>query len=136
MYNWSYIQSKNKINFKRDNFIQNKYILDKIKVLKNYNSYEDFIKIKYLNSKPILLNKKYLASTPNLSSVLVLNKYPYNFEKNIKHYVLFSIEPLTKNESKRILSKLIKNKEFIVFINDTKSQSIKNLWHCHVFIKL
>jgi hypothetical protein len=51
MYTWQYLLDN--VNKKQDllrlESVQKKYINDKIKILKKYKSYEDFIKIKYLN---------------------------------------------------------------------------------------
>jgi hypothetical protein len=67
----------------------------------------------------------------------LINKYPYDISKNMKHYVLFSIKPLSLYEQKKILKKnFIENYEFISFINKRSNRSVKNLWHCHIFIKI
>ena len=141
MYNWSFIKTKinNKnINFTRSVETQYNYDKNKIRVLKKFNTYEDYIKVVLFKLKyRINIQNKIESNDDKCDKILFIgNKYPYNIEKGIKHYVLFSLKPLNKNEINKILSKLLVNYEFIFFINDKKRQSIKKLWHCQVFIKI
>jgi hypothetical protein len=141
MYNWSFIKTKinNKnLNFTRSVETQYNYDKNKIKVLKKFNTYEDYIKVVLFKLKYIInIQNKIESNDYNCDKILLLrNKYPYNIEKGIKHYVLFSLKPLNKSEIIKILSKLLINYEYIFFCNDKKRQSIKNLWHCQVFIKI
>jgi hypothetical protein len=138
MYSWSFIKTNKNINFTRSVETQYNYDKNKIRVLKKFNTYEDYIKVVLFKLKYIINIQNKIESNDNkCDKILFLrNKYPYNIEKGIKHYVLFSLKPLNKNEIINILSKLLVNYEFIFFINDKKKQSIKNLWHCQVFIKI
>jgi hypothetical protein len=69
----------------------------------------------------------------SLALNFVLNKYPYNIEQNIKHYILFSIKPLSITKKNIIINNLIPKYEFITIVNNISNRSIKKLWHCHVF---
>lgn len=141
MYNWSFIKTKinNKnFNFMRSDQSQYNYDKNKIKILKKYNTYEDYIKVVLFKFKYIRnIQNKIETNDHKCDKILfILNKYPYNIEKSIKHYILFSLKPLNKNEIIKVLSKILINYEFIFFINDKNTRSIKNLWHCHVFVKI
>lgn len=141
MYTWEYLKnniSKNNIILSRLADIQQKYIVNKNNILKKYVTYEDFIKIKYLKFKAYQINMKIVAikHKDSLGLNFVLNKYPYNIQKNIKHYILFSIKPLSITEQNIIINNLIPQYKFLNIVNNISDRSIKNLWHCHVFVKI
>lgn len=76
--------------------------------------------------------------------VLKENRFPYNITSNIKHYILWFNPKIYKfnklhillnpNYITIILNRYIKNK-YICFMNVPEKQSIKNIYHYHVFIK-
>jgi len=136
LYSWLDLQTNKNLKFSRLKKTQDKYDVDRIKILKKYNTYEDFIKIKYFKFKAFLINDK-ISSLDNengMKMALVLNKYPYLLNKNIKHYTLFSLKPLSYYELIDIFSSVPDN--LLIHINEKKVQSIKNLWHCHIFVKI
>lgn len=141
MYNWSHIKTKIKngdINFIRSDYYQHKYDDNKATILQKYNTYEDYIKVVLLKLKYRRNSHDKIVSDSNDTTnkvLFILNKYPYNIVKGIKHYILFSLKPLNINKVRKILLNLL-DCEFVFFINNRNKQSIKNLWHCHVFIKL
>lgn len=71
--------------------------------------------------------------------VFIKNRFPYNVENNIGHYVLF-INPIIKqkisytNIYKIIKNYYVPNNKFIIFENYPKNRSIKNITHYHIFI--
>lgn len=112
---------KNKIS-RKDN-IQALYDSEKNKK-KNYDKY---ILNMYLDNK--LYN-------------LQPNKYPYDLDKNIKHYVLW-LHPMLKSKhinDKKFIHKLLKtkirNNQFYFYMNSQQHKSIKSIPHYQVFIKL
>lgn len=137
LYSWLDLQTNKNLEFSRLKKTQDKYTVDRLKILKKYNTYEDFIKIKYLKFKSFLINDKIssLFSEDGKKMALVLNKYPYILNKNIKHYTLFSLKPLSYKELIDIFSS-VPTENLLIHINDKKTRSIKNLWHCHIFVKI
>lgn len=64
-----------------------------------------------------------------------LNDFPYNFTPNIKHYILWSLKPLTDEEIRDHISKLLtKGERYLVFSNLPFKQSIKDVFHVHVCV--
>jgi hypothetical protein len=142
MYNWSHIKTKIKsgdVNFIRSDYYQHKYDDNKVKILQKYNTYEDYIKVVLFKLKYKRNSHGKIVSDSNDMTdkiLLILNKYPYNIVKDIKHYILFSLKPLDIDKIRKILLNLLIDYEFVFFINNNTKKSIKKLWHCHVFIKL
>tara|TARA_B100001250_G_C19063024_1_gene470953 strand:- start:46 stop:429 length:384 start_codon:yes stop_codon:yes gene_type:complete len=112
--------NNNKID--RKNSVQQAYNNEKQKI-KNYSK---FILNTYLDNK--LYN-------------LQPNKFPYNLNNNIKHYVLW-LHPMldlkyitNKKLINSILKKYIPNNEYIFYMNSYNNRSIKQIPHYQVFIK-
>ena len=112
--------NNNKID--RKNSVQQAYNNEKQKI-KNYSK---FILNTYLDNK--LYN-------------LQPNKFPYNLNNNIKHYVIW-LHPMldlkyitNKKLINSILKKYIPNNEYIFYMNSYNNRSIKQIPHYQVFIK-
>lgn len=112
--------NNNKID--RKNSVQQAYNNEKQKI-KNYSK---FILNTYLDNK--LYN-------------LQPNKFPYNLNNNIKHYVLW-LHPMldlkyitNKKLINSIIKKYIPNNEYIFYMNSYNNRSIKQIPHYQVFIK-
>lgn len=95
-------------------------------------------KIKYKNYDNYILNNYLKNRLYNLQP----NKYPYNLEKNIKHYVLW-LNPMLKYKYiydkkfiHKLLKKKIKNKQFYFYMNKIDKRSVKTIPHYQVFIKI
>ena len=123
--NWETLETfdfkKNKI--RRTNSIQQKYNIEK----NNKLNYDKYILNHYLTNK--LYN-------------LQPNKFPYDLNSNIKHYVLW-LHPMIKSKHiydkkfiYKLLKSMIKNNSFIFYMNSYKNKSIKSIPHYQVFIKL
>ena len=69
------------------------------------------------------------------SSCLIRNGFPYDFPGNISHYVLFAGKPLLKRTVSLIIRQNFPGRETLWFVNTPDLQSIKDLWHCHIFVK-
>lgn len=126
----------------RNNAVQKQYeeVREYVKSL-NFRYYSDFLKIKHLNYNS-RINKKGLITAyktkHSLSSVFVENIYPYDFYKNdnIKHYLIWSIDPLQYEQINNIVkSNAIDFSEWLWFVNSSATQSVKDLWHCHILLK-
>ena len=97
-------------------------------VKKLYPLYSDYIKHKYFTDKG-----KTVAFT--------LNKYRYNIDDNIDHYILWSLHELTDLMIEQTIEQFIEQlgtkvaKENIVYwVNEKEHQSVPDLWHCQIFI--
>jgi hypothetical protein len=137
------VNGETSLDFQRKQDIQNKYYKARgyVKSL-NFKKYSDFIKIKHLGYKSNLNKDGYIVSRKikcSVSYMFVENEYPYYFNdnENIKHYIIWALKPLEYSEILHVLGK--SNIEFIDwtwFVNTSAKQSIKDLWHCHIFLKM
>lgn len=138
----SIVDGQTSLDFQRKQDVQNKYyaVREYVNTLK-FKNYSDFIKIKHLGYKSNLNKDGYIVSRKIKSSLcymFVENEYPYYFNdsKNIKHYLIWALKPLEYCEIVNILRESnIKYCDWTWFVNTTAKQSIKDLWHCHVFLK-
>lgn len=124
-YSWN---SLIKYNF---NSPTNTYLKRNIQIQKLYDKYNKTQQFEEFK-KNIFNNKN------NKMFNFMLNNFPYDIDKNISHYLIF-INPLIKNKIsdfdiyKIIRKKYIKKKPIIIFENEPKSRSIKNIRHYHIF---
>jgi hypothetical protein len=129
------------LEFERKKSIQTKYLAAReyVQSLK-FRKYSDFIKIKHLGYKSNLNKDGYIVSRKikcSLSYMFVENEYPYHFNENIKHYLIWALKPLDYCEIFQILKESnIEYCDWTWFVNTTAKQSIKDLWHCHIFLKI
>ena len=85
-----------------------------------------------MNLKIVYLKKKNIFK-------FVKNRFPYNVNNKIKHYLLF-INPLVKINFKYydiydiIRLFYVKRKPIIIFENEMEYRSIKDIRHYHIFI--
>eukprot|EP01132_Coremiostelium_polycephalum_P003645 gene3645-4540_t len=66
------------------------------------------------------------------------NDFPYNTDEIVSHYCLWCLNPMSFQEAKELLSKILNanhDEDFIFFMNPERLQSIKEVSHYHVFIK-
>lgn len=137
------VNGETSLDFQRKQDIQNKYFeaREYVKSL-NFKKYSDFIKIKHLGYNSILNKDGCIVSRKikcSLSYMFVENEYPYYFNdnENIKHYLIWALKPLEYCEIVEILNESnIKHCDWTWFVNSTLKQSIKDLWHCHIFLKM
>ena len=120
---------------------KNIYNNNKLKRVEEVQDKYDRYLAKFKKTKDLeryLLNK-YLD---NRLYILTQNKFPYNIDKTIKHYILW-INPLVKKKriyNKKFIKSILNSKidkkkyKFIYYINQKKYRSIKNIPHYHVFI--
>jgi hypothetical protein len=116
--------------------VQKQYDRHKKRILKDYKSYADYIKIFYLNYAPVKYDKISAQRVENSRQFCFIpNAFPYIIPRNIQQYVLFSIRPLKSNNILKIVKNHVGNNMiFTVQINPVPEQSIPELWHCHIFI--
>ncbi|GAM27012.1 hypothetical protein SAMD00019534_101870 [Acytostelium subglobosum LB1] len=72
--------------------------------------------------------------------IIRMNDFPYNIDENIRHCVLWCLHPLTEEQARYHLENTLGlgtyGKEYLVFINPPHLQSIKDVFHYHVFIRI
>lgn len=64
-----------------------------------------------------------------------LNDFPYWFEEGIAHFLLWSVEPLSKQQVLTFAQKELPNQELAVFVNPVQLQSVQAVWHAHVLAR-
>lgn len=145
-YNWqmlkdNIVNGETRLDFQRKQDVQNKYheAREYVKSL-NFKRYSDFIKIKHLGYKSILHKNGYIESRKikcSLSYMFVENEYPYYFDdnENIKHYLIWALKPLNYCEIVDVIKESnLEYYDWTWFVNTKAKQSIKDLWHCHIFL--
>jgi hypothetical protein len=118
------------------------YDLNRQHVAATYLRYSDFIKIHTLRWKAVPTADAIVAVRTRGSYLkrLTPNAYPYDVEPGITHLVLWSVRPLSKEETDETIRKqmcrLFKRQDLEVawFINRVEHQSIADLWHAQVFL--
>lgn len=141
MYNWeiikNYIESNNGYLLTRTDESRIEY--NKFKeTLKKYKSIKDYIYINYLKSESIIKDDIIYSTGKNIKKYnFCKNIYPYNVEKGIKHYILWSIEDLEEKDDKinKIIKIYLKNKDYLYFYNPKGRRSVSEVFHIHVFFK-
>jgi hypothetical protein len=66
---------------------------------------------------------------------ITINKFPYNLEKDIFHYVLWfnSSEERSIQEIENVINRI--NPKPVWFINSVENRSVKTFFHVHIFTK-
>ncbi|WIA18658.1 hypothetical protein OEZ85_003363 [Tetradesmus obliquus] len=112
------------------------------KVRQDYASVADFIKISVLDSASKLNSegKKEAVDSEHGGQQIVwhLNDFPYYFEDNVQHWLLWSSDrPLEQQLiAQQIAAKFPEQQwEHIMFVNPAALQSVLAIWHCHVLVR-
>lgn len=132
-YNWEFLNKFNiknppKIQLFRD-FETNAKYLEFIFSLKQHNtSINDYLSEKLFGGIHHFKEYRFLE-----------NEYPYNIEKNIKHYNLWFNPDLIHDVSNErillLLKFILKENKFIVFKNIKKNMSVPGILHYHIFFQ-
>jgi hypothetical protein len=147
-YSWKQLQSdvvlgKTELIFSRTPSMQTMYhnARQYVSTL-HFRKYSDYIKIKHLGFSTRICKDGTLSARKtrgSLCSLFIENEYPYAFvpEDNIKHYMIWSLTPLGNEDVNHVIrDNNYEHSDYVWFVNDVANQSIKDLWHCHVLIKL
>jgi len=132
MMTWDDLKNLNLIPY-REPEIENEYTLFKQKTSMSEHIFNNVLHINQNNQN----------NQNNQKLFLTINKYPYHVESNVIHFIIWDLEPderdLKKNKNKyrKFASKLFNLKYFdiIIRINKIEHQSIREIKHCHLFIK-
>ena len=92
----------------------------------------------YIKKHPNYSNFLYKKLFKNENINLLLNKFPYDLESNVLHYVLWSKTKLNKTQIDLILTEKLKGCEcnYIYFENLSRNKSIKDIFHVQIFLKV
>ena len=134
---WEFLlEHLNNLKYARHPSMIEKYNIFYKKIINKYYSLNNYILIKYFKySSKIEDNKiKSLHNKKNKTFILTKNKFPYNFEKNLDHYILWSNIKISHKTIDYILNTKLKNKVFFWFENKIENKSIPDLYHVHVII--
>lgn len=148
-----YIAIEDFDSLKRNDEINNLYNIYKQEILKEWVSIEDVAKVKFLGAS-VLENTEGLKRAHFEGDVmrysLQKNEYPYDVEQNIKHLVLWSLQPIDPKEIDLILEKELSArareegtcsfshkdyKDLCWFEQTIDQKSVKGVWHVHVFVE-
>lgn len=119
---WDDLKSKN-IRLYRKPEIEKRYHLFTKKIIKKYNNYYEYV------IKEILQNRKIH---------ITLNKFPYYLDKSISHWIIWDLIDCNMITYKKMVNKIFNPKyyDIIYRINKKEHQSIPEIKHCHLFIKM
>ena len=133
-------------SFYRTKAMTDQYEQHRSNVLSNYNSMGDYILAKYFNEQTVIdgnTNKLKILDPNSINETYSIqpNNYPYNFEENIKHFLIWSTYQMKEDEIERIsLNEILptKSTEYRYWINHTSLQTVVHtqLYHAHVAYKL
>jgi hypothetical protein len=127
--------------FARHPIVQNMYEQQRNIIQDKYHSYSDMIKIKYMNFGARNKQGKIYSvkTTDSLDIAFTQNIYPYHLAKNIHHYIIWSVRPLSNKAIDAYMNNNIVEiyniKDYVLMVNNTSRCSVPDLWHCHVFWK-
>jgi len=114
------------------------YDSNRVKVRAEYDHYSDMILVNHLRWMPV--DKHARRTRGSLSVRLEPNRFPYDVEPGVDHLVLWSVKPLSDEDMHRKIKQQLKrlyktSVEYVAFVNFVEDQSIRDLWHAHVFVK-
>ena len=122
MIHWKDIDSSSK--FRRKKVVEGRYLIYKEFVHSMGYTLSEWLKTVYLSHR---------------NHLIVKNRFPYNFEKKILHYVLFSRHNLSNYKINYIVKKFLKknfNRKLHFKIHYNNDKSVKDLEHYHIFVHL
>ncbi|CAI2174092.1 5247_t:CDS:2 [Funneliformis geosporum] len=140
---------------RREKSLQLKYAAYKVKIAQEYNSLDHYVCKVILNwPKEIIVHQKsfsnnlspqeyFSSKTPSTHYNLRLNDFPYIVDASISHYILWSKLPfedqndpdVRKEIDSFLKEKFPGEKEWVFFINPPRLQSVKSIWHGHIFVR-
>lgn len=129
------------VHLHRERHTQYLYDMNKQVLKSNYQSYGDYIRITYLGFREVKDENNLFKSEKTAlikQYAFVQNKYPYALRKGIRHYLIWSVSPLSSSKIQSIIEENKDNeyfKKYIWFVNDIINMSVPDIWHCHVFAK-
>lgn len=62
------------------------------------------------------------------------NRFPYDLKPGIDHYVLFADGPRSARFITNKIRSTFPGLPTLWFVNTPEKQSVKEVWHCHIFV--
>ena len=142
------VAENNVLALARSPDIDIKYKDHRVKVLEEWVSIEDSVKVKYLGALYLDQDGRKKAYFPDSSSryALAYNDFPYYIDESLDHYVLWATHRLSPDEVEKILDEKIglqpgtpegslgTSHERYWFEQTVNFKSVKGVWHVHVFV--
>ncbi|GBB91370.1 hypothetical protein RclHR1_01860024 [Rhizophagus clarus] len=146
---WESVKEINLELLRRSKPDQLKYRAYKEKINKEHGSLDNYLYQNVLNwpkesySNDSSSQEYFSSKIPSTHYNLRLNDFPYTIDSSIAHYVLWSRLPFRDQRDQDVKGdinlflkeKFPGNKEWLFFINPPQLQSIKNIWHGHIFMR-
>lgn len=114
--------------------------MDKVKA--EYASVADFVKISVLERTSRVNSegkKEAVDSEQTGANQLVWhrNDFPYYFEDDVQHWLLWNNCPLDTEAIQQQIQLKFPEQQFehLMFVNPAALQSILSIWHCHVLVR-
>lgn len=98
-------------------------------VTENYDRYRSALYQNKINIEDVIENKMQGASFKWMR-----NAFPYDVD-GTRHYVIWSVTPLSTEKIREIAFLRVGGLEFVHFVNPGELQSVKKLWHAHILVK-
>ncbi|OZJ04624.1 hypothetical protein BZG36_02062 [Bifiguratus adelaidae] len=105
-----------------------------------YRTIENYLKTEVLKFPPSTASPDPdMPPDTAFSYLFRLNDFPYAIDPKITHYLIWSPRPLSEKEINYVLEKRLPNlktdQEEMHFVNPKHLQSVKGIWHAHVFVR-
>jgi len=104
------------------------------KIQEDYDNHKNKLK------KANITIDKYILKTilkNNLKYKITKNRFPYDLDENIKHYLLWISPDIQISQIKviNIIKKYFPNNQLVCYQNEMFAKSVKTIDHYHIFIK-
>ena len=102
-----------------------------------YASVEDYILIRRFERKSVEKQGKLAAVRDADSKKIVVheNDFSYYTDHGIRHHLIWSNDGLTENQIQQVIEQNFAEFETVSFVNPRHLQSVRGLWHAHVFTR-
>eukprot|EP01127_Copromyxa_protea_P007508 TRINITY_DN17404_c0_g1_i2.p1 TRINITY_DN17404_c0_g1~~TRINITY_DN17404_c0_g1_i2.p1 ORF type:complete len:155 (-),score=28.95 TRINITY_DN17404_c0_g1_i2:35-499(-) len=112
------------------------YMAQNAKTLLVWKSVGDYILHREFGFDHVIENDKRVSVVPEGKVIkFVPNDYKYALDPSISHYLIWSTVPLKNEEIEAIIAEKLPQNEYesIYSVNPAHLQSIRNVYHAHVF---
>lgn len=134
------VESLGKLRRSEQQLTTYRAFMDQVKA--DYASVADFVKISVLERTSRVNGegkKEAVDSEQTGAQQLVWHKndFPYYFEPDVTHWLLWNSTPLDSQEIwEQVRVKFPEQQwEALMFVNPAALQSILSIWHCHVLVR-
>ena len=112
---------------KRSKLMELKYQKHISRILKNHVSVSSYVKCMLKKKKKTCKNGMYFT----------VNKFPYDLEDNVMHFLLWNTKKKSKDDCLNYLKKYIDHNfwEMCLRENKKENRSVPDIMHYHVFVR-